>query len=122
MLTFDTLDGGVQKNITRFIIGCFLLELGEQSGPLDRWQIAAAKSAIAAYQRDEFDHALRFISVGEKPPHQRPLPAPFTMREGNLSLRSLWSCLVYPSSDLEAASESRFSVTSPGTGTHVLTK
>lgn len=122
MLTFDTLDAGVQRNITRFIIEHFLQELGEQFGPPDQWQMAAAKHAIAAYQRGQFDHALRCIIVGEKPPHQRPSSAPLTVEVGELSLRSLWNCLVYPSPDLPAASENRFSFTSPGTATHVHTR
>jgi hypothetical protein len=122
MLTLDTLDAGVQRNVTRFTIERFLQELGEQFGPPDQWQMAAANSAIAAYQRGEFDHALRCISVGEKPPHQRPLSAPFTIEVGKLSLRSLWSCLIYPSSDFPAASDGRVSFSSPGTGTHVHTK
>jgi len=88
MLTLDTLDTGLQRNVTRFIIERFLLDLGEQLGPPDRWQIAAANNAIAAYQRGEFDRALRCISLGEKPPHQRPLSAPFTIEKGKLSLRS----------------------------------
>ena len=119
--TLDTLDIGVQRNVTRFTIERFLLELGDQLGPPDRWQIAAANSAIAAYQCGEFDHALGCISVGEKPLHQRPLLAPFTIEVGKLSLRSLWSCLVYPSSDFPT-SDGRVSFTSPGTETHAHTK
>lgn len=122
MLSLDTLDTGVRRYVTRFTIERFLLELGEQLGPPDQWQIAAANSAIAAYQRGEFDHALRCISVGEKPQHQRPLAAPFAIEVGKLSLRSLWSCLIYPSSDFPAGSDGRVSFTSPGPGTHVHTK
>jgi hypothetical protein len=122
MLTFDTLDTGVQRNVTRFAIERFLQELGEQFGPPDPWQMAAANRAIAAYQRGEFAHAVHCISVGEKPPHQRPPSAPFTIEAGKLSLRTLWSCLVYPSSDFPAAREGRFRFTSPGTGHHAHTK
>lgn len=112
MLTFDTLDAGVQRKLTRFAIECFLQELGEQFGSPDQWQLAVANDAIAAYQRGEFDCALRCISIGERPPDRRPCSAPVTMQEGNLSLRSLWSCLA----------EGRSSFTPPGTGTHVHTK
>ncbi len=122
MPTFDTLDAGAQRNITRFTIERFLQELGEQFGPPDQWQMAAANRAIAAYQCGEFDHALRCISVGEIPPHQRPRSARYTAEIEKLSLRSLWSFLVYPSSDFPPASESRFSFISPGMGTHVHAK
>jgi hypothetical protein len=121
MFTLDTLDTGVQRNVTRFTIERFLLELGDQLGPPDQWQIAAANSAIAAFQRGEFDHALRCISAGEKPAHQRPVSTPFTIEVGKLSLRSLWSCLVYPSSNFPTSDE-RVCFTSPGTGTHTHTK
>jgi hypothetical protein len=116
MPTFDTLDAGAQRNITRFTIERFLQELGEQFGPPDQWQMAAANCAIAAYQCGEFDHALRCISVGEGPPHQRARSARYTAEIEKLSLRSLWSSLVYPSSDFPPASESRFGFISPGMG------
>jgi hypothetical protein len=103
MLSFYELDVSVQENITRFSIEHFLQELAEQLGSPDQWQMAAADRAIAAYQRGEFDHALRCISVGEKPAHQRPFLAPFTVEVGELSLRSLWGRLVYSSSDSPAA-------------------
>jgi hypothetical protein len=119
MLGFATLDVDVQRNITRFTIERFLQELAEQLGAPDQWQMDAANSAITAYQRGEFGHALRCISVGEKPPHQRPVSATVTVEVGKLSLRSLWSKLLYPSSDSAAASESLFKFTSPGTRTDV---
>ena len=122
MLRFAALDAGVQRNITRFTIECFVHELAEQLGPPDQWQMDAANRAIAAYQRGEFDHALRCISAGERPPHQRPFSATLTVEVGKLSLRSLWSNLLYPSSDSPAASETFFSFTSPGTRAHVHTK
>jgi hypothetical protein len=119
MLRFATLDVDVQRNITRFTIERFLQELAEQLGAPDQWQMDAANSAIIAYQRGEFDHALRCISVGEKPPHQRLFSATFNVEVGKLSLRSLWSNFLYPSSDSLAASGSLFSFTSPGTSTDV---
>ena len=76
MLSFYTLDVSVQEKITRFSIEYFLQELAEQLGSPDQWEMAAADSAIVAYQRGEFDHALRCISVGEKPAHQRPFLEP----------------------------------------------
>jgi hypothetical protein len=121
MFTLDTLDTGVQRNVTRFTIEGFLLDLGEQLCPPDGWQIAAANNAIAAYQRGEFDHALRCIIVGEKLPHQRPLSAPFTIEAGKLSLRSLWSRLIYPSCEFPD-SDGHVSFTSPGARIRVHTK
>ena len=103
MLSFAALDADVQRNITRFTIERFLQELAEQLGSPDQWQMDAVNCAITAYQSGEFHHALRCISVGEKPPHQRPFSATFTVEVGKLSLRSLWRNLLYPSSDSSAA-------------------
>lgn len=116
MSSFNEPDVGVQRNITRFTIELFLHELAEQHGSPDQWQMAVANSAIAAYQRGEFHLALACISVGEKPPHKRPLLANFAEEKGELSLRNLWGRLVHPSSDSPAAGKSGFSfVTLPGT-------
>ena len=59
MGVFANLDSDVQRNITRFTIERFLQELAEQLGAPDQWQVDAANSAITAYQRGEFDHALK---------------------------------------------------------------
>jgi len=120
MLSFYTLDVSVQEKITRFSIEYFLQELAEQLGSPDQWQMAAADRAIVAYQRGEFDHALRWISVGEKPAHQRPFLEPFPIEVGELSLRSLWSRLVHFSSD--AVGEFGFSFTARATRANAHTK
>ena len=99
MSSFDALDVGVQRKITRSTIEFFLHELAEQLGSPDHWQMAAANRAIAAYQSGKFDQALVCISVGEKPPHQRPLLAAFTENVGQQSLHDLWRRLVCPSCD-----------------------
>ena len=99
MLTFDTLDARSQGSVTRFIIEHFLQELGEQLGPPDHWQVAAANHAIAAYQGGQFDRALQCILVGEMSPHQRPPSAQLTGEVEKLSLRSLWYRLLYPAPD-----------------------
>jgi hypothetical protein len=106
MLSFYALDVSVQEKITRFSIEYFLQDLAEQLGSPDQWQMAAADRAIVAYQRGEFDHALRCISVGEKPAHQRPFLEPFPIEAGELSLRSLWGRLVHFSSDFPALARS----------------
>jgi hypothetical protein len=118
MSAFDTLDARVQRNVARFTIERFLQELGDQFGPPDQWQMAAANRAIAAYQCGEFNQAVRCIGEGEKPPHQRPLPPPVTMNDEKLSLRGLWRCLVYPSRDLPTAGDCRFNFMSPRTHDH----
>ena len=120
MPSFYALDVSVQEKIARFSIEYFLQELAEQLGSPDQWQMAAADRAIVAYQRGDFDYALRCISVGEKPAHQRPFLEPFPIEVGELSLRSLWGRLVYFSSD--SAGEVGFSFTARATRTHAHTK
>lgn len=105
MLSFCAMDVSVQKKITRFSIEYYLQGLAEQLGSPDQRQMAAADRAIAAYQSGEFEHALRCISVGEKPAHQRPSLEPFPTEVGVLSLRTLWSRLVGLSSDTAAVGE-----------------